>query len=269
MKAVFFLLIGLLLSFASFSQVAKLDTNLLWSDEFDQDGLPSPLKWSFEVGDHGWGNNELQFYKANTLKNARVQGGVLLVEAHADASLPKGYSSAKLVSKGKGAWQYGYVEVRAKLPQGRGTWPAIWMLPEENRFGGWPKNGEIDIMEHVGYDPGKVHGTVHTEAFNHLRGTQKGGQLLVPDFATEFHTYAVDWKQGQMDFFIDGKHYFTFKNTGNGYQEWPFDQPFYLILNLAVGGNWGGKEGVDASIWPQRMEVDYVRVYKQNPLLHP
>lgn len=269
MKAVYFLLIGLLLSFSSFSQVAKLDSNLLWSDEFDQDGLPSTLKWSFEVGDHGWGNNELQYYKANDLKNARVQGGILLVEAHADASLPKGYTSAKLVTKGKGSWQYGYFEIRAKLPQGRGTWPAIWMLPEESRFGGWPKDGEIDIMEHVGYDPGKVHGTVHTEAFNHLLGTQKAGQLMVSNFATEFHTYGVDWKQGQMDFFIDGKHYFTFKNSGNGHQEWPFDQPFYLILNLAVGGNWGGKEGVDPSIWPQRMEVDFVRVYKQNPTQRP
>ena len=269
MKAIFFLLIGLLFSLASFSQVSKVDSNLLWSDEFDQDGLPSALKWSFEVGDHGWGNNELQFYKANDLKNARVQGGVLVLEAHADASLPKGYTSAKLVSKGNGSWQYGYFEIRAKLPQGRGTWPAIWMLPEENRFGGWPKNGEIDIMEHVGFDPGKVHGTVHTEAFNHMIGTQKAGQLMVSNFATEFHTYAVDWKQGQMDFYIDGQHYFTFKNSGNGYQEWPFDQPFYLILNLAVGGNWGGKEGVDASIWPQRMEVDYVRVYKQNPTQQP
>jgi beta-glucanase (GH16 family) len=189
----------------------------------------------------------------------------LVLEAHADASLAKGYTSAKLVSKGKGSWQYGYFEIRAKLPQGRGTWPAIWMLPEENRFGGWPKNGEIDIMEHVGYDAGRVHGTVHTEAFNHLLGTQKGAQLMVPNFASEFHTYAVDWKQGQMDFYIDGQHYFTFKNSGNGHQEWPFDQSFYLILNLAVGGNWGGKEGVDASIWPQRMEVDYVRVYDSRP----
>jgi len=269
MKAIFFSLIGLLLSFSSFSQGSKVDSNLLWSDEFDQDGLPSALKWGFEIGDHGWGNNELQFYKANDLKNARVQGGVLVLEAHADVSLPKGYSSAKLVSKGKGSWQYGFLEIRAKLPQGRGTWPAIWMLPEENRFGGWPKNGEIDIMEHVGFDPGKVHGTVHTEAFNHMIGTQKAGQLMVSNFATEFHTYAVDWKEGQMDFYIDGQHYFTFKNSGNGYQEWPFDQPFYLILNLAVGGNWGGKEGVDASIWPQRMEVDYVRVYKQNPTQQP
>ncbi len=269
MKVVCLFSICLLFSFSTFSQVSKTEAKLLWSDEFEQEGLPNPAKWSLEVGDHGWGNNELQLYTSGQLKNARVQGGVLLVEAHADASQPKGYTSAKLVSKGKGAWQYGYVEVRAKLPQGRGTWPAIWMLPEVNNFGGWPKSGEIDIMEHVGYDPGTVHGTVHTEAFNHLLGTQKGGKLVVPTFASEFHTYAVDWKKDQMDFYIDGKHYFSFKNTGKGYQEWPFDQPFYLILNLAVGGNWGGKEGVDPAIWPQRMEVDYVRVYNQNPNQNP
>ena len=265
MKAVSLTLLGLLFSFASFSQVSKQDSKLLWSDEFDQEGIPSDKKWSFEVGDHGWGNNELQMYTANKLTNARVQAGVLIVEAHADSSQPKGYTSAKLVSKGKGSWQYGYFEIRAKLPQGRGTWPAIWMLPEENRFGGWPKNGEIDIMEHVGFDPGTVHGTVHTEAFNHMIGTQKGGQLMVPDFASEFHTYAIDWMKEQIDFYVDGEHYFSFNNTGKDYKEWPFDQPFYLILNLAVGGNWGGKEGVDPQIWPQRMEVDYVREYQQNP----
>ena len=249
----------------SFSFAQEPKWKMIWNDEFDKNGLPDSTKWGYDVGGNGWGNNELQFYTASELKNARVQGGVLVIEALADASLPKGYTSAKLVSKGKGSWQYGYFEIRAKLPQGRGTWPALWMLPEVNNFGTWPKSGEIDIMEHVGYDPGKVHGTVHTEAFNHMIGTQKGAQLMVPNFASEFHTYAVDWKQGQMDFYIDGKHYFYFKNTGNDYKEWPFDQPFYLILNLAVGGNWGGKEGVDPSIWPQRMEVDYVRVYNSRP----
>jgi len=265
MKVVYLLSLGLLLSFLSYGQQSTKKANLLWSDEFDQDGFPNPAKWTLEVGDHGWGNNELQLYTSGQLKNARVQGGVLLVEAHADASQPKGYTSAKLVTKGKGTWQYGYVEVRAKLPYGRGTWPAIWMLPEENKFGGWPKSGEIDIMEHVGYDPGAVHGTVHTEAFNHIVGTQKGEKVLVADFASDFHTYAIDWRKEQINFYVDGEHYFTFKNTGKDYKEWPFDQPFYLILNLAVGGNWGGREGVDPLIWPQRMEVDYVRVYQQNP----
>jgi beta-glucanase (GH16 family) len=238
---------------------------ILWSEDFDRDGLPDPKNWSYDVGDHGWGNKELQYYSAGDLKNARVENGILIIEAHQDSSHPKGYTSARLVSKGKAAWQYGYIEVRAKLPRGVGTWPAIWMLPEENKFGGWPKNGEIDIMEHVGYDPGRVHGTVHTEAFNHSIGTQKGAQHMVPDFHEQFHVYAIDWRADKIDFFIDGQKYFTFLNTGGDYKEWPFDQPFHLILNIAVGGNWGGAQGVDSDIWPQRLEVDYVRVFDKMP----
>lgn len=264
MKTLSIILLCLFLSIPAYSQrLGK--ANLIWADEFDQDGLPNPKWWSYDVGDHGWGNKELQYYSKETLKNARIEDGVLIIEVHADSSLPKGYSSARLVSKGKAAWQYGYIEVRAKLPEGVGTWPAIWMLPEENRFGGWPKNGEIDIMEHVGFDPGVVHGTVHTEAFNHVKGTQKGAQKKVETFHDDFHVYAIDWKADKIDFFIDGEKYFTFENTGGEYQEWPFDQPFHLILNIAVGGNWGGQKGVDEKIWPQRMEIDYVRVYDNIP----
>lgn len=264
MKNLILPFIPFILSLTVFAQGSP-PAKLLWSQEFDQSGLPDPKWWSYDVGDHGWGNNELQYYSKEDLRNARIEDGVLIVEAHADSSRPKGYSSARLVTKGKAAWQYGYIEVRAKLPQGLGTWPAIWMLPEENRFGGWPKNGEIDIMEHVGYDPGVVHGTVHTEAFNHVKGTQKGAQKKVETFESEFHVYAIDWKADKIDFFIDGHNYFTFENTGGDYKEWPFDQPFHLILNIAVGGNWGGQKGVDSSIWPQRMEVDYVRVYDKMP----
>ncbi|WP_339702134.1 glycoside hydrolase family 16 protein [Algoriphagus aquimarinus] len=241
------------------------EARLVWSDEFSIDGLPDPEKWTYDVGDHGWGNDELEYYSQNDLKNARIENGRLIIEAHADISHPKGYTSARLLTRGKAAWQYGYIEVKAKLPQGRGTWPAIWMLAEENRHGGWPKNGEIDIMEHVGYDPGKVHGTVHTEAFNHNIETQKGGFRQVSDFNTAFHTYAIDWTSEKIDFLIDGNIYFTFENTGADYKEWPFDQPFHLILNIAVGGGWGGLQGVATDIWPQRMEVDYVRVYDKKP----
>lgn len=264
MKPLLFIFCLLVSYFPAFSQISS-KARLVWSDEFDSDGLPSAEKWSYEVGDHGWGNNERQFYTQMEAKNARVTGGMLVIEAHQDLKFPKGYSSARLVTKEKGAWEYGYVEVRAKLPRGRGTWPAIWMLPLENRYGGWPMNGEIDIMEYVGYDPGRVHGTVHTEAFNHLKGTQKGGQEVLPALEDGFHTYAIDWKQDRIDFFIDGKKYFTFSNSGKGSSEWPFDQPFYLLLNLAVGGNWGGKEGIDESIWPQQFLVDYVRVYDHKP----
>jgi beta-glucanase (GH16 family) len=139
------------------------------------------------------------------------------------------------------------------------------MLPEQNKFGAWPRSGEIDIMEHVGYDPGVVHGTVHTEAFNHTLGTQKGGRKSVDSFDKEFHTYAVDWTPDKIDFFIDGHLYFTFEKKKGDYKEWPFDEPFHLVLNLAVGGNWGGQQGVDEKIWPQKMEVDFVRVYDKMP----
>ncbi|WP_297338383.1 glycoside hydrolase family 16 protein [Algoriphagus sp.] len=238
---------------------------LIWSDEFETEGLPNSDHWSFDVGDHGWGNNELQFYQEVKLENSRIEDGRLIIEAHADSSFSKGYSSARLVTKGKKAWKYAYIEVKAKLPEGRGTWPAIWMLPEKNSYGGWPKSGEIDIMEHVGFDPSVVHGTVHTEAFNHSIGTQVGKQVTIPDFNTAFHTYAINWTAEKIDFLIDDKLYFTFENSGNTSAEWPFDQPFHIILNLAVGGNWGGKKGVDPKIWPQRMEIEYVRVYDKMP----
>ena len=238
---------------------------VVWADEFENSGLPDAGKWDYDVGDHGWGNNELQYYSRASLQNARVEDGILIIEAIADPSHLKGYTSARLVTRKKASWQYGYIEVKAKLPQGRGTWPAIWMLPETSSYGGWPKSGEIDIMEHVGFDPGVVHATVHTEAFNHSLGTQKGAQKRVPDFSTKFHTYAIDWKADRIDFYIDGEAYFSFENKDGDPKEWPFDQPFYLVLNIAVGGNWGGAEGVDKSIWPQRMEIDYVRVYDRKP----
>jgi beta-glucanase (GH16 family) len=235
---------------------------LLWSDEFETDGLPDPEKWSYDVGGHGWGNNELEYYTKDRLENARVEDGKLIIEARKEAYEGSNYTSARLVTKNKGDWQYGRVEVKAKLPQGRGTWPAIWMLPTKNTYGGWPRSGEIDIMEHVGFDPARVHGTVHTEAYNNTKGTQKGGNRMVTDAMDTFHVYAIEWSAEKIDFFIDDELYFTFNNEGGDYQGWPFDQPFHLILNIAVGGNWGGQQGVDETIWPQRMEVEYVRIFK-------
>ncbi len=240
-------------------------SNLFWSEDFDKEGLVDTAYWSYDEGDHGWGNNELQYYTKSDKENAVVQNGVLKITAKKDGALPKGYSSARLVTKNKIFRKYGYIEVRAKLPQGVGTWPAIWMLPEENKYGGWPSSGEIDIMEHVGYDPGNVHGTVHTLAFNHTRGTQKGKIEEVPTFAESFHLYAIDWQADKIDFYIDGKWYHTFENTKNGFEEWPFDHEFHLILNLAVGGNWGGAKGIDENIWPQTLEIDYIRWYFQKP----
>ena len=245
------------------------DPELVWSDEFSVDGSPDSTKWSYDLGDGcsdncGWGNNELQWYTRNP-KNVRVQNGVLIIESHKDSTGNKAYSSAKIVSRDKGDWTYGRFEIRAKLPRGVGTWPAIWMLPTYWKYGGWPASGEIDIMEHVGYDPGVVHGTIHTEAYNHMKQTQKEGIIKIPDAQDEFHVYAVDWEKDKMDFYVDDRLYHTVtRDPADDYRGWPFDQRFYLIMNIAVGGNWGGAKGVDPDIWPQRMEIDYVRVYRDD-----
>lgn len=258
------ILLPILVVFSS-CQSKESSMKLVWSDEFDYEGAPNPDLWEYDEGNGcpsfcGWGNNELQYY-TNNEKNVRVADGKLIIEAHKENYEESGYTSAKIKSNNS-AWQYAYIEIKAKLPSGRGTWPAVWMMPETSIYGGWPKSGEIDIMEHVGYDPGVVHGTVHTEAFNHSIGTQVGKQTMVPDFDTDFHVYAMNWTENQIEFFVDGVKYQEFKNNGDGPAAWPFDHPFYLILNVAVGGNWGGAEGVDDAIWPQRMEVDYVRVYE-------
>ncbi len=234
----------------------------VWADEFNYTGLPDPTRWGYDVGGNGWGNNELQFYTENRLENARVENGKLIIEARKENYGTNEYTSARLVTRNKGDWRYGRIEALARLPHGRGTWPAIWMLPTHWVYGAWPKSGEIDIMEYVGYDPGVVHGSIHTEAYNHVIGTQKTDTVLVPDAETHFHLYAIEWSSEKIDFYVDNKKYFTFLNEHQGYQKWPFDQTFHLLLNIAVGGNWGGVQGIDPNIWPQKMWVDYVRVYQ-------
>jgi beta-glucanase (GH16 family) len=240
---------------------------LVWADEFEGDGLPDSTRWGYDVGGHGWGNDELQYYTERRPENARIAAGRLVIEARREPMEGREYTSARLVTKGRGDWLYGRIEARARLPSGRGTWPAIWMLPTEWRYGGWPESGEIDIMEHVGHDPDVVHATVHTAAYNHLEGTQVGAARVVPTARAAFHVYAVEWTPAEIRGYIDGIHYFSFPNerlssAAATHREWPFDQPFHLVLNVAVGGGWGGAEGVDPDIWPQRMEVDYVRVYR-------
>ncbi|MDX1585290.1 MAG: glycoside hydrolase family 16 protein [Balneolaceae bacterium] len=267
------LLIPTLLFFYTFA-VAQSDSSqnadgyeLVWSDEFDYSGLPDSSKWTYDVGDGcpdvcGWGNNERQYYTEDRLKNARVENGNLIIEAHKESFGNKEYTSARLLTRDRDAWKYGRFEIRAKLPSGIGTWPAIWMLPEEWVYGGWPESGEIDIMEHVGHEPNRVYATVHTEAFNHVQGTQDTDTLRVPDAEQEFHLYALEWTPEHISWSVDGRQYSTFRNRHATYKEWPFDQPFHLILNIAVGGNWGGSQGIDDTIWPQRMVIDYVRVYQ-------
>ena len=238
----------------------------VWRDEFDYKGPPDPARWGYDLGGKGWGNNELQHY-TDQLGNAFVEDGVLAIVARRFKRAGKTtYTSARLVSRGKGDFLYGRIEFRARLPVGRGTWGALWMLPTENRHGGWPRSGEIDIMEHVGYDPGQVHVTVHTQAYNHTRKTQRGTQTTVADASTKFHRYRVDWTPDWIRGYIDDAPVFEFANEGTGPDAWPFDQPFHLLMNLAVGGDWGGAQGVDDAAFPAWMEVDYVRVY---PLLQP
>jgi beta-glucanase (GH16 family) len=247
---------------------------LVWSDEFDIDGLPDPTRWTYDVERNrdGWYNNELQYYSANRLENARVEGGRLVIEARRErpdrATSPdsggQAYTSARLVSRGLAQWTYGFFEVRAKVPCGRGTWPAAWLLPVADL--NWPAGGEIDILEHVGHNPGVVHGTVHTTSYNHTRGTERGGSTRVADACGAFHRYQVLWTPEAITFGVDGVGYYSFLNDGRGDPAtWPFDQPFYAILNLAVGGNWGGAEGVDRRAFPQVFEVDYIRIFQPGP----
>lgn len=247
--------------------------SLVWSDEFDSGDMPDPARWAYDTERNadGWYNNELQYYSDARAKNARLEDGKLIIEAHRErldnGEVPdwggQAYTSARLTTKGLAAWQYGYVEIRAKLPCARGTWPAIWMLPPDDVS--WPQQGEIDIMEHVGHMPGIIHGTVHTGDYNHRINTQKGAQVAVPKACDAFHTYTLDWREDALTIGVDGTSYFTFENEGTGDGAWPFDKPFFLILNVAVGGTWGGAEGVDRSAFPQRMEVDYVRVWQAPP----
>jgi len=170
------------------------------------------------------------------------------------------YTSTRLITKGKGEWQYGKIEVKAKLPRGLGTWPAIWMLGSTTPLN-WPDDGEIDIMEHVGFNQGFVHASVHTKKYNHVIGTQRTDTIYINDCSDNFHIYAVEWIKDSVKVSADGNIYFRFANEKTGYDAWPFDNKMHLLLNIAVGGNWGGQKGVDTTIWPQRMEIDYVRVF--------
>lgn len=242
----------------------------VWSDEFDRPGLPDPAKWRYDTAfnKQGWFNDELQYYADARRENTRVEGGRLILEARRERLSDKpdfggqDYSSGKLVTRGVADWKYGFIQVRAKLACGRGVWPAIWMLAADGKSG-WPAMGEIDIMEHVGWDPGRVHGTIHTKAYNHSIGTQKGSNHLVPDACTAFHDYQLDWTPERILIGIDGRAHMRFDNDRKGDPAtWPFASPQYLILNVAVGG-WGGQKGIDPAAFPARMEVDYVRVWQK------
>lgn len=232
-----------------------------WADEFDYAGAPDPAKWGYDIGGSGWGNNELQYY-TNSTKNAVVGDGVLTITARKETMGNRNYTSARMISRGEGDFLYGRIEVKAKLPAGKGTWPALWMLPTDWEYGDWPKSGEIDIMEHVGYDLNKVHISVHTESYNHRLGTQKSNSRVVDNATTEYHLYRIDWTPYAIRGYIDDVFVFQHVNEGKGAAAWPFDKKFHLLFNVAFGGDWGGAQGIDESVLPASMLVDYVRVYK-------
>ena len=238
----------------------SLTYELVWSDEFDYEGLPDETRWGYDTGAGGWGNAELQYYTAGD--NAEVHDGVLTITARKEQKNLAEYTSTRLVSRGKGDWLYGKFEIRAKMPTGKGTWPAIWMLPTDWKYGDWPASGEIDIMEHVGYNQDTVHGSIHTMSYYHSIGTQKTATTHVDGVSDDFHVYCLEWLPDKIIISVDGEVYFTYQPTKYKstptYKEWPFDKRFHLLINIAVGGYWGGAQGVDEDIWPQTMEVDYV-----------
>lgn len=258
------------------SAVAKPGWRLVWSDEFNQpDGAaPDPAKWKYEVG--YLRNAEKQYYTRDRRENVRIEDGNLIIEARKEPyPIPDGdgktaeYTSGSIETHGPGgAWQYGRIEVRAKIPTGRGMWPAIWMLPPtiaQPGFADWPECGEIDIMENVGFDPHVIHGTVHTGAYNHTKKTEKGKKLRLDRPWENYHVYAIEWDERKIDFMIDDRVYNTFANDGaKDPMTWPFDQPFSLKLNTAIGGMWGGIKGIDDSIFPTKFDIEYVRVYQRD-----
>jgi len=231
---------------------------LVWNDEFNGDGLPDATRWDYEVGFIR--NQERQYYTQRRAANARVENGMLVIEARRESYEDAAYTSASLTSLA--SWTYARIQVRAQLPKGRGTWPAIWTLGTNIREVGWPACGEVDIMEHVGFDPGRIHANIHTRAYNHVQRTNKGNNVTVRGVDDEFHVYEAVWTPQQISMSVDGQRYFTFEKESGGTAVWPFDQPQYLILNLAIGGSWGGQKGIDDSAFPTRFLIDYVRVYK-------
>jgi beta-glucanase (GH16 family) len=241
---------------ATKSVVVTVDVTLsvTWSDEFNVDGLPDATKWGYDLGNgNGFGNNELEYY-TNRAENASVSNGTLKIIAKKENYSGFAYTSARLLSKGKYSFKYGKIEARAKLPAGAGTWPAIWMLGDNISTVSWPACGEIDIMEEVGNQPNKIFGTLHHP--NHSGANGDGATTMIPTATTEFHVYSLEWSPTIIKFAVDGTTFYTFNNNGS----LPFNQNFFIILNVAMGGNFGGT--VDPAFNSATMEIDYVRVYQ-------
>jgi beta-glucanase (GH16 family) len=235
--------------------VVTVARTLLWSDEFNTPGAPDPAKWIYDLGtgSNGWGNNELQHY-TNRPENATVSNGTLKITARREAFSGSSFTSARLLTKSKFTVKYGRIEARIKLPAGAGTWPAFWMLGANIDAVGWPACGEIDIMEHKGTDEGRVYGTLHYPGRS--GGNANGLTKMVPNVTTEFHVYAVEWSATAIRISVDGVEFFNFANNNTV----PFNHEFFILLNVAMGGGFGGP--VDPAFSSAAMEVDYVRVYQ-------
>lgn len=278
MKRVLWLLVSLPLGLMA---ACSATNELVFEDNFDGSGLPDSTRWTYEEGYVR--NGELQYYTVARPENCYQQDGYLhIVCRHDSAFIANGrfgkawatpvdttrcdsvapVTSASITTKGIAEWKYGRVEVRAKLPDCRGSWPAIWMMPAENTYGEWPKSGELDIMENVGYDLPKVHYAIHTEKYNHTKNNQKRHTVDCATVATDFHLYGFEWRADKLTWYLDGVETYSVVKDEEGWEAWPFDQPFYLILNFAFGGGWGGSQGVDLEGLPQEYVIDYVKVYR-------
>ncbi len=236
--------------------------HLVWHDEFDDGTVLNSADWTHEVKNSGWVNNELQNYVNHTTPGGdwvtQLKNGHLQIRCLKENG--KIYSG-RVYAKVKSGWTYGYIEASIKLPKGKGTWPAFWMMPVN--FKSWPADGEIDIMEEVGYHPDYVSSSLHANAHVHSNGTQVTREMKCAGAEGEFHTYAILWTHENITTYVDGKQLLSYNNRGLGRDDWPYDDPFYVILNLAWGGDWGGQQGVDESALPVIMEIDYVRVFQK------
>ena len=235
---------------------------LVWHDEFDEGTELNAADWTHEVQKDHWVNNELQNYVNHTTPKGRyvteISGGHLQIHCFKEDG--KIYSG-RVYAKVKEGWTYGYIEASIKLPKGKGTWPAFWMMPVN--FKSWPADGEIDIMEEVGYHPDYVSSSLHANAHVHSNGTQVTHEMYCKGAEGEFHTYSIEWTAQNITTYVDGKKQLSYDNRGLGRDDWPYNDPFYIIFNLAWGGDWGGSQGVDENALPVTMEVDYVRVFQK------
>ena len=272
MKCLFFLFSLLTISSCVNSDDHSSITNkkngcvkLLWEDNFEGKSLDQS-KWNIYSGNGcpeicGFGNNELQYY-SDDVKNISVDSGQLIITATFDSN----FTSSKITTSGKLDINKGYLEISAKLPVSIGSWPAIWLLPTLDRPLNWPMDGEIDVMENVGYNPGIVYGTIHTKAYNHINGTEKSDSVFVKDAHSNFHIYGLNWTDSTLEWYVDEKLFNKVNRLkSDGLEQWPFEEEYHLIINQAVGGDWGGRFGIDTSSYPQKFCIDYVRYYNFKP----